>query len=91
MQTGDRLLSLLNTEPGEGRLVVLLLATSFCVGAANVFVYTAAYALFLTEFGAQALPYVYIGISVVVTLFSYLYMKAGERISFSGLLLVSVT
>lgn len=89
MRARDKFWALLNVEPGEERLVSLLLATSFCVGSANVFVYTAAFALFLTEFDAQALPYTYIGISIVVTLFSFLYMKLSEYLSFSSLLMAT--
>jgi AAA family ATP:ADP antiporter len=85
-----RLQSLLRIEPGEGRLVVLMLAHSFFIGSARIFALTSAFALFLAEFGAQTLPYVYIGISLVVTLASIAYLKLSARLSFSRLLLASV-
>jgi hypothetical protein len=57
----NRLSSLFNIRLGAGRLVLLLLAHSFCIGVARIFTRTAAYTLFLVEFDAQALPYVLSG------------------------------
>jgi AAA family ATP:ADP antiporter len=82
----NRLASLFNIRPGEGRLVLLLLAHSFCIGVARIFTRTAAYTLFLVEFDAQALPYVYIGISLSVTLVSFIILRLAEHLSFSKLL-----
>ncbi len=85
-----KLASLFNIEPGEGRLVALMLAHSFFIGGARIFLRTAGYALFLVEHGAQALPYVYIGIGAVAALLSFAYLKLSERLSFSKLLLANV-
>jgi hypothetical protein len=51
-----RLSVALNIRPGEGQLVTLLLVHSFFIGIAKVFTSAAASALFIDEFGAQALP-----------------------------------
>jgi AAA family ATP:ADP antiporter len=85
-----KLASLFNIESGEGRLVALMLAHSFFIGSARIFLRTAGYALFLVEHGAQALPYVYIGIGAVAALLSFAYLKLSERVSFSKLLLSNV-
>ena len=42
--------------------------------------------MFLVEFDAQALPYVYIGISLSVTLVSFIILRLAEHLSFSKLL-----
>ena len=77
---------LFNVHPGEGWLVLLLLAHFFCIGVARIFTRTAAYTLFLVEFDAQALPYVYIGIGLSVTLISFIILRLAEHLSFSKLL-----
>jgi AAA family ATP:ADP antiporter len=88
---GDRMASLFNIRPGEGWLVSLLLAHSFSIGWARIFARTAAFTLFLAEFDAQSLPYTYIGVSIIVTLISFAYLKMGERLSFSNLLIVTLS
>jgi HEAT repeat protein len=69
----------LNLRPGESRLVVLILLYTIGAFTANVLTYTAAYALFLAKFDAQALPYVYIGESLVSTLLTLLYLRLSQR------------
>jgi AAA family ATP:ADP antiporter len=86
MRLRNSLSLLFNVRPGEGRLVLLLLAHFFCIGVARIFTRTAAYTLFLVEFDAQALPYVYIGISLVGTLLSFIILRLAEHLSFSKLL-----
>jgi AAA family ATP:ADP antiporter len=86
MRLRNSLSLLLNVRPGEGRLVLLLLAHFFCIGVARIFTRTAAYTLFLVEFDAQALPYVYIGISLSVTFVSFIILRLAEHLSFSKLL-----
>lgn len=86
MSWRKKLLSPFDVRPGEGRLVLFLLAMYFCIGIARIFTRTSAYTLFLVEFDAQSLPYIYIGISVVVSLISVFYLKLGERLSFLRLL-----
>jgi AAA family ATP:ADP antiporter len=86
----DKLSFLFKVKPGEGRLVALLLIHSSLVGCARIFTRTSAYALFLVEFDAQALAYVYMGMGLVVTLLSVLYLKLSERLPLSRLLMANV-
>jgi AAA family ATP:ADP antiporter len=86
----NKLASLFNVEPGEGRLVRLLLLNFFLLGAAFNFTQTAAFTLFLVKFDAQSLPYVYITNAVVVSLITFIYLKLGERLSFSKLLVFNL-
>lgn len=71
---------------GEGRMVLLLLVHSFCIGVARIFTLSAGYALFLTEFDAQTLPYVYISVALVTTVSAFLLFRLGRGLSFVGLL-----
>jgi AAA family ATP:ADP antiporter len=86
MHLMDRLSAFFNIQPGEGRLVTLLTLQYFFLGAAFVFTQTTAFALFLTEFGAQYLPLVYIAIAVGASLAAYIYLKLGEHLALSKLL-----
>ena len=86
----DKLASLLNVAPGEGRLVALLFLHSFLLGMANNFVQTAAFALFMTEFDAQTLALVYVATALVVPLLTFVYLRLGQRLSFSHLLAVNL-
>ena len=87
---GNRLSLLFGIQPGEGRLVSLLLAHSFWIGLARIFTRTAALTLFLVQFDAGNLPYTYIGVSIIATLISLAYLKLGERLSFSNLLIANL-
>jgi hypothetical protein len=49
-QLRDKLLSLVNILPGEGNLVLLVLAYAILLYTANVLARTASYALFLAEY-----------------------------------------
>ena len=60
VRTSNNLQALFNVEPGEGRLVSLLLLQYFCLGMAITFVQTSAFTLLLTEFDAQTLSLAYI-------------------------------
>jgi AAA family ATP:ADP antiporter len=86
MHLTDKLSAFFNIQPGEGRLVTLLTLQYFFLGAAFVFTQTTAFALFLTEFGAQNLPLVYIAIAVGASLAAYIYLKLGERLALAKLL-----
>ena len=88
--TQNKLNTLFNIHPGEGKLVSLLLAYSFFIGAARIFTRSAAMGLFLDEYSAGALPYVYIGISIIVTALSYIYLKLGQKLALSRLLAASL-
>ncbi len=77
---------ILNIEAGEGRLLFLILIQAFLQNVSLNFLYSAAFALFLTEFSAQTLPILYLVNAVLVSLIAFAYLKIGERISFSNLL-----
>lgn len=87
----NKLASLFNIHSGEGRLVTLLLAYSFFIGAARIFTRSAAMGLFLDEYSASALPYVYIGISIIATVLSYVYLKLGQKLTLSQLLAATLS
>ena len=57
---GNNMAAILNVRPGEGSAVALLLIHSFFNGLAIVFFETAANSIFLAQFDARTLPYVYI-------------------------------
>ena len=80
---------LFNIQSGEGQLTFLLFAEMFLLGIGFNFVETAVFPLFLTEFSAGTLPYLYVINGVVVALLSTLYLRLGRRLSFTqGLLLL---
>ncbi len=91
MKLRQQLLTLFNIRPGEGRLVFLLLLQYFFLGVAFNFTLAGAFALFLAEFDSQTLPLVYITIAIVLGLISFIYLKLGERLSFSTLLVVNLS
>ena len=86
MAVKSKAANLFNVHPGEGRIVAWLLLQYFLLGGAFNFVQTAAFPLFLVEFSAQTLPYVYIANAVIVTLITTLYLRLGRRLSFARLL-----
>ena len=88
MQT--RVASALQIRPGEGRTVTLLLLHSLFVGIVQLFTTRAAQPLFLVSFGAQNLPYLYIGSAVATTVVGVLYARLAARIVFSTLLVVNL-
>lgn len=85
-----KIAALFNIRPGEGRLVALMLLNSFLMDLPTLFVGTASYTLFLSEFGAEGLPYVYIGNALVLPLVGLIYAKLENRLSLAHLLLANV-
>ena len=83
---------LLNLEPGEGRLVSLLLGYSFFRGITITFFYVASSALFLSSYGSESLPVVYIISAFVSSFTGWVYRACDRRIDlpplFTGTLLV---
>lgn len=82
------LLALVDVRAEEGLLVGLVLLYTFCATMTDILVNTAAYALFLSAFDAQLLPYIYIGVSIGSVLISTLYLQLSRRYSLAQLLLV---
>jgi HEAT repeat protein len=76
----------LGIEAGEGWATILLFGQAFFLGVVIVSFYTAAYSLFLVEFGGAGIPYVYIAAAAVVTLAGLLFSQLEQRLSFPLLL-----
>jgi ATP/ADP translocase/HEAT repeat protein len=87
MRSANKLVDALDIHAGEGQLVGLLLLFSFCNGLVRTFTRSAAFALFLAVFSAQMLPYVYIGVSLIASLASFMYLQVAQRVPFARLLL----
>lgn len=86
----DRVATLFNLRPGEGRLAALLLALSLALGCAVVFADTAANALFLSTWGASSLPYVYLSAAVLIPLNGFVFARLQARLPLPALLIGTV-
>ncbi|HEY6547609.1 MAG TPA: hypothetical protein VI589_06875, partial [Vicinamibacteria bacterium] len=73
-------------EPGEGPTAGLMALHSFAMGLSTVFFETAASALFVSRFGAAALPWVYIAAAVVSTGAGGLFAAGRRRLAFRRLM-----
>jgi ATP/ADP translocase/HEAT repeat protein len=87
---GQRVLALLNIQPGEGRLASLLTLLSFSLNAVVVFVQSIAFGLFVSQFGAQNLPLAYIAIAGIASLVAFVYLKLSERLVYPRLLMLTI-
>ena len=74
-------------EPAEERSAALMLAHSAAMGFATVFFETAASALFLGSYGADALPKVYLAAAALSAVTGYVYSRVQTRVSFSSLMI----
>jgi ATP:ADP antiporter, AAA family len=83
-----RLMSLLNIRPGEGRNVTLMLAHYFFMGAAMLLVQSASFALFFEAWDTTAMPYVYLGIAVIVSSVTALFLKISGQTSLARFLIL---
>ncbi len=90
VNTSNKLQVLFNVQPGEGRLVSLLLLQYFCMGMGFTFIQTTAFSLFLTEFDSQTLSLAYIAMAVILILLTFIYLRVSQRVSFTGLLTVNL-
>lgn len=88
--TYTRILTALNIRKGEERNVFLLLAQYFFMGAAMLFAQSASFALFFTAWDATAMPYIYLGIALIVSSITALFLKISERTSLARFLVLSV-
>ena len=79
---------ILNVQAGEGRLTFLLFAEMFLLGVGFNFVETSVFPLFLSEFDAGTLPYLYIINAVVVALLTTFYLRLGRYMNFARQLVV---
>ncbi len=73
-------------EPAEQRSAALMLAHSAFMGFGTVFFETAASALFLGQYGASALPSVYLAAAALSAITGYLYSRLQNHLSFSHLM-----
>ncbi|MDM8530695.1 Npt1/Npt2 family nucleotide transporter [Anaerolineales bacterium HSG25] len=80
------LFSRLNIRPGEERLVGLMLVYAFFIGLPTIPLETVSYTLFLVEFNAESIPYIYIGFAVVTTITGLIYTSLEKRIPFATLM-----
>ncbi|MFN8435510.1 MAG: Npt1/Npt2 family nucleotide transporter [Anaerolineales bacterium] len=85
-----RILAVLNIRPGEEKNVFLMLTQYFFMGAAMLFVQSASLALFFTAWDATAMPYIYLGIAVIVSSITAIFLKISERTSLARFLILSV-
>ena len=91
MNRAKPLSGIIDIHQGEGRITALLFVLSFLLGISFNFLETAAFPLFMVEFGAQSLPYIYIINAFVVAGITSVYLRLGGRIKFSNLLALNLT
>jgi AAA family ATP:ADP antiporter len=82
--------TVLNIRPDERRTVYLMLAQYFFMGAAMLFAQTASMPLFLEYWDVSAIPYTYIGIAIIVSSITAVFLKISERISLARWLSLTV-
>lgn len=82
-----KLIGVLNIRPEEVRLFILVFIQGILLYTSNVLLRTVCFALFLAEYDAQTLPYMYIGISIAATAASLLYLRLTNRFSLSQVLI----
>ncbi len=73
-------------QPGEGLATALLFGQSFGLGVILFTMFTAANSLFLAEFGAKAIPYVYLVAAAVNISIGVGFTWLQRRLSFSRLM-----
>ena len=86
MKQLHNLLSTLNVRPGEERLVGLMLVYAFFIGLPTLPLETVSYTLFLVEFSAESIPYIYIGFAVVTTISGLIYTYLEKHIPFTAIM-----
>lgn len=91
MQNSARsLLKIFKILPGEERVVGLLLGQAFLIGLTRLFHEMAATTLFLAEFNASQLPYVYITVAAIIPVTGWINTRLQSRINFARILLYSL-
>jgi HEAT repeat protein len=91
MRRFHRLITFFNIKPGEERVVGLLFLLAFILDLAFAFIQSMAFGIFLNEYGPASLPYSYIFVAIFGSLTAALYIKLGERVSFSRALLINLS
>ncbi len=82
------LASLLKIYPGEEKKVSLAFLQAFGTGIFKILLQIIPVALFLQQYPASMLPYIYIGMSVLSISLGFLYSYFEKRLSFFALFLV---
>lgn len=75
----QRINIIFNIQPGEEKLVFMMLIHSFAIGIAISFFYTAASALFLADYDVSQLPIIYILGAVAVVIVSSFYSRIASK------------
>ena len=86
----SRIDTILNVRPDERRNVYLMLAQYFFMGAAMLFAQTISMPLFLEYWDASAIPFTYIGIAIVVSSITAVFLKISERVTLAKWLWLTV-
>lgn len=86
----NKLFVTLNIRPGEENTVWLLFLFSFLLGLIVVFLVTMTDALFLSRFGVENLPYVYIGQAIMVIIVGFIYSRLEKYFTFVNLLTITL-
>ena len=89
-RAGLWLAAVLNVRSGEHQVVALLLVHSLFVGFARVFTVTASEPLFLVQWGADKLPYLYIGSALGTAVAGATYARLAARLPFVMALVVNL-
>ena len=67
-------------RPGEGRLIAIFMAFTFLQGLAGELAQVATYSLLLDSYDATVLPWVYMGVALLVTTGSFVYGATQQRL-----------
>jgi ATP:ADP antiporter, AAA family len=82
----NRLRSLLKIERGEELPALLLFLYLTLVLSAYIVVKAARDALFLNQFSAMTLPYIYIGVAILIGLVVSVYLRVSARVGLTALI-----
>jgi len=87
----DKLIKLFNLERGEEKIVLLLIAYSFFMGAAIAFFVSSATSLFLVQFERGMLPITFIISGIIVYLLGLVFSRLQKKINFSKLVNLAIS
>lgn len=90
MSIKENLLYLFKIKPEETRLCGLMFLHAFFLGFMQVFLSTAAETLFLKQFDANTLPYMYMAGAGAVAAVGFAYSRLEKRMGLSSLLIVNL-
>ncbi|HLO18074.1 MAG TPA: MFS transporter, partial [Anaerolineales bacterium] len=85
-----KFVTFLNIQPGEERLIGLLILLYFILALGFVFVQSMTFGIFLAEYGVGGLPYSYMVIAILASSVAVFYIRLGGRVSFSKLLFINL-